>query len=256
MEQGYEEVPFDYCIQSPIGLVPKDNGSDVKLIFHLSYPKRHDSASVNANTLHELCTVQYIDFDEAVRLCLSYVTEEHRPIYVAKLDAQSAFHILGLSRCSWPWTVLKAISPHDGKMYYFIDKCLPFGSSISCALFQKVADAVKFLVQFRTKVVLINYLDDFLFISSFKWACNQQLQVFLAISKEINFPISDEKTFEATTQLPFLGMLLDGERHLFLILVAKLVKANLLITEILQPGKRKITVLKLQQICGFLNFLC
>ena len=35
----YKEIPFEYFIQSPIGLVPKDKGSKTRLIFHLSYPK-------------------------------------------------------------------------------------------------------------------------------------------------------------------------------------------------------------------------
>ena len=31
----YENVQFDYFIQSPIGLVPKDKGKKTRLIFHL-----------------------------------------------------------------------------------------------------------------------------------------------------------------------------------------------------------------------------
>ena len=42
------QIPFENFIQSPIGLVPKDGGKDVRLIFHLSYPKNGDS--VNSNT--------------------------------------------------------------------------------------------------------------------------------------------------------------------------------------------------------------
>ena len=30
----YDDIPFDYFIQSPIGLVPKDNGLQTRLIFH------------------------------------------------------------------------------------------------------------------------------------------------------------------------------------------------------------------------------
>ena len=35
----FEQISFKSFIQSPIGLVLKDNGSDVRLIFHLSYPR-------------------------------------------------------------------------------------------------------------------------------------------------------------------------------------------------------------------------
>ena len=35
----FESSPFEDFIQSPVGLVPKDNGKDTRLIFHLSYPR-------------------------------------------------------------------------------------------------------------------------------------------------------------------------------------------------------------------------
>ena len=35
----YHKIPFEYYIQSPIGLVPKDHGKSTRLIFHLSYPR-------------------------------------------------------------------------------------------------------------------------------------------------------------------------------------------------------------------------
>ena len=63
-----EEIPFEYFIQSPVGLVAKDGGKDTGLIFHLSYP-RNKGTSVNANIPVERCTVRYPDFSEAVRLC-------------------------------------------------------------------------------------------------------------------------------------------------------------------------------------------
>ena len=52
----FPEPPFANFIQSPIGLVPKD----IRLIFHLSYPK-NSNKSINANTLKELCKVTYPD---------------------------------------------------------------------------------------------------------------------------------------------------------------------------------------------------
>ena len=50
----FQKIPFQNYIQSPIGLVPKDNGTKTRLIFHLSYPRKKSaeqkSLSVNANT--------------------------------------------------------------------------------------------------------------------------------------------------------------------------------------------------------------
>ena len=69
----FKKVPFEYFIQSPIGLVPKDGGKDTRLIFHLSYPRRKGGEtaqlSVNANIPIEMCTVSYPDFYDAVKAC-------------------------------------------------------------------------------------------------------------------------------------------------------------------------------------------
>ena len=65
----FEKIPFKYYIQSPIGLVPNDNGKDVRLIFHLSHPRRGTS-SLNFNTPREKCRVSYPDFSKAIELCL------------------------------------------------------------------------------------------------------------------------------------------------------------------------------------------
>ena len=63
----FEDPPFEHFIQSPIGLVPKDNGLKTRLIFHLSYPRTGDS--VNSGIPYEKCKVKYPDFDEAVKMC-------------------------------------------------------------------------------------------------------------------------------------------------------------------------------------------
>ena len=69
----FNEIPFeDDFIQSPIGLVPKDQGKDTRLIFHLSYPcLGKNSTSVNANTPKHLCSVTYPDFNQAIKMILS-----------------------------------------------------------------------------------------------------------------------------------------------------------------------------------------
>ena len=116
----FKEIPFNSYIQSPIGLVPKDNGKDTRLIFHLSYP-RGKGLSVNENTPPELCKVKYPDFHEAIQLCIV----EGRGCHIAKSDMKSAFRNLGIKKKYWKFLIMKAKSPLDGKIYYFVDKCLP-----------------------------------------------------------------------------------------------------------------------------------
>ena len=187
--------------------------------------------------------------------CLQHLANWKNGCAVAKSDVQSTFRILGLEPGSWPWLVMWAKSPLDNKWYYFVDKCLPFGSSISCALFQKVSDALTFIVQVRIQMQITNYLDDYLFVATVRSACNQQVTMFLQVCKKLNIPIAQGKTEWASEIITFLGFLLDTINQVVLIPLEKIAKGNDLIDEALNAPKNKITVLRLQQICGFLNFL-
>ena len=91
----YREIPFEYYIQSPIGLVPKDKNK-TRLIFHLSHPRDTDR-SVNYNTPEELTSVTYPDFEEAIRLCIQAGDQ----CEIAKSDLVSAFRILCIKEKYW-----------------------------------------------------------------------------------------------------------------------------------------------------------
>ena len=243
-----KDLPFDYFIQSPIGLVLKDQGTKTRLIFHLSYPKGGDS--VNSGIPKDKCSVKYSDFDEAVYRCI----QEGQGCMIAKSDMSMAFRNVPMSKQAWKFLVLKAEHPVTKKMYFFVDKCLPFGSSISCAHFQDFSDAVAHIVEYKTQKKTINYLDDFFFAALLALWCNWQVNCFLEVCKRIRFPVSLEKTFWSTTKLVFLGLMIDTIQQLVCIPREKVLRARLLIEEFL--CKKKTTVHKIQKLCGFLNFLC
>ena len=246
----FKEIPFESYIQSPIGLVPKYGGKDTRLIFHLSYP-RGRGISVNENTPAELCTVKYPDFNQAIQLCIA----EGKFCHIAKSDMQSAFRNLGIKKKHWKYLIMKAVNPMDGVTYYFVDKCLPFGASISCCHFQRFSNAKKHIVEWKTKKNLVNYMDDFLFAALMKLICNNQVQMFLDICEQIAFPVSLEKTFWVTTKLTFLDLLIDTINQWVCVPIEKVEKAVQLIQSVLDKKSRKITLNQLQKICGFLNFL-
>ena len=244
----FERPPFENYVQSPIGLVPKDKGLKTSLIFHLSYPK--DGESINSGIPKEYCSVKYPDFEEAVKLCI----KEGVNCSVAKSDMSSAFRHVPMRKDQWHLLVMKATHPETKKVYYFVDKCLSFGSSISCAIFQKVSDAIAFIVKYRTKKNNVNYLDDYLFAAAMKRWCDHQVQEFLKVCADIKFPVALEKTFWGTNMLVFLGLLLDTKRQLVCIPMDKIVKSLSMIDEFLE--RKKATVLQFQKLCGSLNFLC
>ena len=96
-----------------------------------------------------------------------------------------------------------------------MDKCLPFGASISCALFQAFSDVLCFLAECKVRVqgLITNYLDDFLFLALTLMHCNRIITDFLDLWNSVGVPIAMEKTEWGTEVIIFLGILLDG-RHL------------------------------------------
>ena len=246
----FETIPFENYIQSPIGLVPKDGGKKTRLIFHLSYP-RDKGTSVNSNIPTDKTSVKYPDFDEAIKLILKYT--RNGKCYIGKSDLSAAFRHICMNKESWKYLVMKAVNPLDGKTYFFVDKCMPFGASISCAIFQAFSDALSHIIEYMVQQENINYLDDFFFVGETKRRCDMQLETFIQTCNDINFPVSAEKTEWSTTKLTFLGLLIDTIRKIITIPEPKVAKALSMIEWVL--SKRTIELRQLERLCGYLNFL-
>ena len=259
----FEWPPCPNYIQSPLGLVPKSGGK-TRFIFHLSYDfgKDQSQLSINALTPQELCTVKYNDLEHAVQNCLNLLKSEESPVVLAfsKTDVSSAFHlvpVLVFQRCL---LIMMAIHPITKVKWYFVDKCLPFGSSRSCKIFQMFSDALAFAIKYRLtqrqicrNPALTNYLDDFLFIALRIAICNQMLKQFLQMCQYIGCPMSEDKTDWASPVITFLGTLLDGRRKLLSIPIEKIIKAGNLLQYAID--KKKVTIKFVQQLTGMLNFL-
>ena len=259
----FNTVPFSNYIQSPIGLVPKA-GNQTRLIFHLSYCFSENEQSVNHHTPSDECSVKYNDLDHAVENCLlmrkkkqeeQELWNDDLTIFFSKTDLKSAFRILPLSAECYPWLIFKAVNPLNGETQYFVEKNLPFGHSISCALFSKVSDSLKHLIEFISgrRHIVTNYLDDFLFIAENRRIGNELVRKFLDMCNYIQFPVALEKTEWASSQMIFLGILLNGETMTLGIPVEKRDKAKVMIAHFID--KSKATVRELQVLCGYLNFL-
>ena len=242
----FTKVPFTNFIQSPIGLVPKA-GNKTRLIFHLSFEftdrEGNKVGSVNACTPHELCLVKYRDLDAAVSECLKVFEYAQRyslsdAVFLGKTDLSSAFHVLPLKKGCYCWLVMKAVDPRDNKVKYFIEKCLLFGTSISCSHYQRFSNALKHIVQWKLGgsnrgKELMNYLDDFLFLAYSKMICDGMITVFLETCKDLSLPVAWEKIEWSETVIVFLGILLDGKNLVLSLPIEKQKKALRLVNEMM-----------------------
>jgi hypothetical protein len=99
-----------------LGLVPKKNPGEFRVIHHLSYP---ENESINSGIPESKCTVKYQTIEDAVKLMKLY----GKSCLLSKTDIENSFKII-------------PIHPDDhellgfplGDQYYF-DKTLPMGLS-------------------------------------------------------------------------------------------------------------------------------
>ena len=104
-------------------------------------------------------------------------------LFYSKTDLESAFRILQILPQHRFLLIMKARDPCSKELRYFLDKNLPFGSSVSCSKFQLFSDSLKHLVEVLTgrHFSCTNYLDDFLFVATNEEDCNMMVRQFLKI---------------------------------------------------------------------------
>jgi hypothetical protein len=206
----FSKRPFPNLIVSPIGLVPKKTPGEYRMIHHLSYPS---GESINDFIDPDLCTVQYTSFDEAVHL----VQDLGRNCKLFKSDIKSAYRLIPIRPADFE---LLGFSFNN---FYYFDKALPFGASISCITFERFARFLEFCVKLKFKSGhLIHYLDDFLGGDKNFIQCSRALNIFKETMTELGVPLAIDKTEGPTEILTFLGLELNSEQMSVSIPVSKL----------------------------------
>ena len=83
----HKSRPLSNLQCSPIGLIPKQQPGEWRLITHLSFPSGN---SINDGIPAEIATVKYATFDSAVEL----VQQVGSGAFLAKCDIKSGFRLL------------------------------------------------------------------------------------------------------------------------------------------------------------------
>lgn len=117
----FEVPPFKNFHSSPIGVLPKKQGG-FRLITKLSAPPGN---SIYEFIDPEICSVNYSSFDQAVNMVQNLGPNAQ----LGKMDISNAFRLLPIRPEDFILLRFKFLDN------YFVDKCLPMGCAISCALF-------------------------------------------------------------------------------------------------------------------------
>ena len=135
----FSKRPIDGLTVSPIGLQPKKEQGEYRLITHLSYPKGN---SINDGIAREHATVQYANITRAIKI----VKQLGRGCYMAKTDIKSAFRIVPLNPDQYKLMGIK----FNGKWY--VDLCLAMGASSSCKIFEEISSAMEWVAKEKLNI--------------------------------------------------------------------------------------------------------
>lgn len=238
----FHNRPFPDMFCSPLGIVPKKNPMEFRLIHHLSFPR---GSSINDFIPKEFSSVTYATINDAI----STLKRAGRGSFMAKTDIKSAFRIIPVHSDDHPLLGMKW-----NNLYYY-DRCLPMGCSSSCAIFEAFSTALEWIAIHRLGASsVLHILDDFLFIADSKEKCQLDLTNFLSMCQYLGVPIAEEKTVGPDTSLQFAGITLDSVLQEARLPDDKLQKCHTLLTSFY--SRRKVTLKELQSLIGLLNFTC
>mgnify|MGYP001553745544 CR=1 FL=1 len=239
----FDDPPFPCYRSSPIALVPKKDTDKFRTIHNLSYP--YKSGSVNAGISRDDSTVQYATFSDAIKI----VNQMPPRPFLSKSDIRSAFRLIPIHPDSYH------LLGFTWQNKYYYDKCLPFGLSCSCQIFERFSKALEWILTTKLGVKhVIHFLDDFLFIAPSFSECSKYLSTFIALCDHLGIPIAHDKTVSPTHSLTFLGITINTLNMETSLPWEKVEKCTTLVTQAL--ASNKITLRNLQSLIGTLNFAC
>ena len=239
----FPSPPFKNFITSPLGLIPKRNSPDFRLIHDLSFP--HDN-SVNSHIDKALTSVYYQTLDD----CVSVILSLGRGALVAKADLKDAFRIIPIHPVDYRLLGFK----WQNKYYY--DKCLPMGCSLSCSIFESFSSSLEWILVNKLSVPHISHiLDDFIFFGpASSPICSRSLDTFFLLCQSLSIPVKSEKTVRPATTVVLHGIEVDTVAMSLRLPQDKLQEAR---HKVLSLSKRKsVTLKELQSVLGTLSFAC
>jgi hypothetical protein len=234
-------VPLQGFITSPLSLVPKKAPGEYRLIHNLSYPL---GKSVNSSIPKEHSHVQYARVSDFIALL--------KPLgaaYMAKSDIQNAFRLIPVN-----------IQDHHllgfhWNGHYYYDKFLAMGASSSCRIFETFSTAIEFIFKHLQKTNNVTHvLDDFAFCAATAQECQEMLDTFQALCRQLGIPLAAEKTEGPTQTITFLGIELDTKQQLARLPLDKIQKCLDTIDLFLKSSK--VTLKEMQSLIGLLNWAC
>ena len=91
---------------------------------------------------------------------------------------------------------------------HYVDTCVPFGKRHGSQIFQRLINAVRYVMRHKG-FTIIDYIDDYVGVPSVAWA---SFRALLDLMMQLGLTVSDKKLVRPATQATCLGILIDTKK--------------------------------------------
>eukprot|EP00794_Sanderia_malayensis_P001375 gene1375-biopygen1124 len=213
MAGPFSSPPWPSLITNRFGVIPKSTPRKWRLITDLSFPAHK---SVNDSIPDCNTTVSYAGIPEAI----SQIMKLGKGTLLAKFDIKRAYRLL-------------PVRPEDRPLLgmcweglYFVDLALPFSLRSAPRIFTRFGDVLQSIfAQDGHRAIIQHYLDDFIIFGQRDSSdCAALLKHCTALCDRLGVPLAEDKTEGPSTEIVFLGFILDTEALELPLPIEKIVK--------------------------------
>ena len=235
----FKNQPFINMQCSPLITRPKPDSDKRRVIVDLSWP--HGASVNDAVESDEYLGTQFMLTFPSIDDITTQVTRLGRGCHLYKVDISRAFRHINMD----PTDYNKLGLTWDG---FYFDSCLPFGFKHGSKIFQRVGDAIRYIMA-RSNHHIINYIDDLIGFG-LPSSIQESYGYLCSLLTELGLTINEKKLVSPSTVVTCLGVQIDTTKGTISVPPEKLNK----IIEMCLAWSYKTTVTKrqLQSLLGSL----
>ena len=197
---------FGKLLLAPLFVIPKPNNK-WRTIVHLSFRDRPYARTINECLYEHMKTVQYVRFQEVVRL----VANAGIGAWIFLVDAQDAYYRVPIHPDDWKYMGI------EWGDKYWVFRSLQMGLSSSPRIYTAFADAVEYeCVKYNLDIAFLNniqqlrhYIDDFFGALPRKTDAYRLYHALFNVFEVLGIPTKWEKCTKPSQRAKILGWIYD-----------------------------------------------
>ena len=238
----FPDPPFKEFHISPFMTREKPGGDHRRVIMDLSFP--HGMA-VNTNISKD----SYLGTEFLLTLpSIDHITNKIKQLgkgsFIYKVDISRAFRHIKIDPRDYFLLGLK----HEN---YYLDTCLPFGYRNGSGIFQRLSDAIRFIMK-NMGYDVINYIDDVIGFGTISTA-SPSYHSLLSLLEKLGLDISRKKLVQPCTKATCLGVEVDTTTFTVAVPQEKLQNIHKICIQ--WVGRQKCSKKELQSLLGSLLYI-